>query len=159
VVDQSSALRAGEISSLVSQLTPSEETTVAFGEQPALVDADDSGWTPVTRRTSHTHRERSLSIRSNDINSAPDANNSSEIEYESTIDQAADGMSHEELQASVHRHEAIAAQFCARLARKAVDSYQEETSFGEITPECNTAAHSMSLRQLPCLHPSRAGQR
>jgi hypothetical protein len=65
-------------------------------------------------------------------------------------------MSHEELQASVRCHEAIAAQFRARPARKAVDSYQEEMSFGEITSEHSGPFYEFAPTPVPAPKSRRA---
>ncbi|KAK6987968.1 hypothetical protein R3P38DRAFT_3445810 [Favolaschia claudopus] len=82
-----------------------------------LVDVDDNdgrGWTPVTRKTSRTHREDNESVRSE---SANDDTTPSEkaANTESTVAQATADMSNDELISLARRHEAFAAQLRAKV--------------------------------------------
>ncbi|KAJ6459698.1 hypothetical protein C8R47DRAFT_1081205 [Mycena vitilis] len=67
-------------------------------------DLDDGSWTPVTRRTSRTQRERSSSSRSKST-----AGEVSGTESESIVAQATENMSRDELIALAHRHQFYAA--------------------------------------------------
>ncbi|KAF8144840.1 hypothetical protein K438DRAFT_2029004 [Mycena galopus ATCC 62051] len=87
---------AGSLSLVNTILTPLTS--------PVSENDDDQGWTPVTRKTSHSHRERSGSNQSiHTLNSASDPNAS---DSDSTIDRATHDMSREDLETLARRHEA-----------------------------------------------------
>jgi len=71
VASQPSTVGAGGFSSEMPLLTPSKEDTGVPGDAPALVEDDDGGWTPVTHKTSRTHRENSMSNRGKYTNDCP----------------------------------------------------------------------------------------
>ncbi|KAJ6595366.1 hypothetical protein B0H10DRAFT_1960514 [Mycena sp. CBHHK59/15] len=107
---------AGDDSSEFPSFTRCEEKVGAVGlTEASWVDIDE-GWTPVTRKTSRTHRERrSSSNRSEHTNSNASDSGSSSDESESTVARATNEMSSEELDALVRRHEAILVQYRAAL--------------------------------------------
>ncbi|KAJ7454445.1 hypothetical protein FB451DRAFT_1518061 [Mycena latifolia] len=118
-----SASGAEAISSALPVLTESNAGTGTHDEASASGTFEVGGWTPVTRKTSRSHRERSNSSRKihthnkflSDLSSSePDSGS------ESTVDQATRDLNDDELQVLACRHEQIAAQFRAKMARKAV---------------------------------------
>ncbi|KAJ7131296.1 hypothetical protein C8R44DRAFT_731533 [Mycena epipterygia] len=115
---------AVDYSSELPLLTASEERFDAGGPTSASLVDLDGGWTPVSRRTSRTHRERHISSNRNDsTDGSASESNSSEYETESTIARATNDMSSEHLDALVRRHEAISAQYrAALLARTPVSN-------------------------------------
>ncbi|KAJ7785167.1 hypothetical protein DFH07DRAFT_763773 [Mycena maculata] len=120
-----SAARAGEISSEFPSLTGDVDFGVP-GVAPAPVqNTEDGDWTPVTRKTSRTHRERSGSNRSRHTHNN-NASDSDASESESTVEQATREMSREELATLARRHSVYAAQLRAEMERKSVlESTQE----------------------------------
>ncbi|KAK6977982.1 hypothetical protein R3P38DRAFT_3376954 [Favolaschia claudopus] len=104
---------SGELSSALPSLS---ESRVGV-----LVDVDDNdgrGWTPVTRKTSRTHREDNESVRSESGNddTAPSTTPSEKpATTESTVAQATADMSNDELISLARRHEAFAAQLRAKV--------------------------------------------
>jgi hypothetical protein len=101
-------------------LTMSKERSGVHGALQRVSEAiDDGGWTPVTRKTSRSHRERSNSSgrnehthTHNDIVSTPNTSDT-----ESTA-HATHEMSRDELAVLVHRQEAYLAQLRAEMGRK-----------------------------------------
>ncbi|KAF8131794.1 hypothetical protein K438DRAFT_2131054 [Mycena galopus ATCC 62051] len=134
---------AGDDSSELPLLTMSEEND---GAMAPLLDLDRD-WTPVSRKTSRTHRERQTSLnRSKDTHSSASNSSSSDNESESTVARAMTEMSSEQLNALVRRHEAMTAQYCAALqARTPVPKATSKSpftrsegnapNFGSLTPE------------------------
>ncbi|KAJ7745442.1 hypothetical protein DFH07DRAFT_963334 [Mycena maculata] len=137
-------LGGGENSSALPSLTMSNVDAGVHDE--ASAPGEDGGWTPVTRKTSRSHRERSNSDISNHTNnsnvSAPD-NTTFEPENgsETTMDQATNELSPEELDTLIRRQQNIVEQY---LALKA----QREAS--EDKPEVNvfTDAPSSKVQEL-----------
>ncbi|KAJ7082338.1 hypothetical protein C8R44DRAFT_904960 [Mycena epipterygia] len=115
---------AVDYSSELPLLTASEERFDAGGPTSASLVDLDGGWTPVSRRTSRTHRERHISSNRNDsTDGSASESNSSDYETESTIARATNDMSSEHLDALVRRHEAISTQYrAALLARTPVSN-------------------------------------
>ncbi|KAJ7457025.1 hypothetical protein FB451DRAFT_1275659 [Mycena latifolia] len=117
----------GGFSSGLPILTMSNLDVGAAIESPTMDQDVDEGWTPVTSKTSHSHRERGSSNRSvHTVNSSASASSTSGSESESgtesTVAKATEDLSHSELEAIMRRHEQIAEQFRTRLARKAAPS-------------------------------------
>ncbi|KAJ7711542.1 hypothetical protein B0H16DRAFT_1900564 [Mycena metata] len=113
VVEQSaSAARAGDVSS--ESATPLADSVDwgVLGDLPApRGDANDGGWTPVTRKTARSHRESS--------------------ESESTIARATREMSHEDREALARRHEAYAAQLRG-VSAQATSSDSKESEWSNV---------------------------
>ncbi|KAJ7763153.1 hypothetical protein DFH07DRAFT_770883 [Mycena maculata] len=97
------------------------------------VPGEDGGWTPVTRKTSRSHREHSNSDRSNHTNSdnVSALNNTTfELENgsETTMDQATNELSPEELDTLICRQQNIVEQYLVLKAqREASENAQDET--------------------------------
>ncbi|KAJ7774196.1 hypothetical protein DFH07DRAFT_767399 [Mycena maculata] len=125
-----------EDSSALPSLTMSNVDAGVHDEVSA--PGKDGGWTPVTRKTSRSHRERSNSDRSNHTNndnvSAPD-NTTFEPENgsETTMDQATNELSTEELDTLIRRQQNIVEQCLALKAqREASENAQDETEVNVI---------------------------
>ncbi|KAJ7654896.1 hypothetical protein B0H17DRAFT_1214189 [Mycena rosella] len=104
-----------------------------YGLGSVSFEHEDGGeWTPVTRKTSHSHRERSTSRGKY----TPNNNNSANVsDSESTIEVATDSLSQDELAQLVRRHEAFTAQLRAKLlsnARTPVVANSQEIGAGSI---------------------------
>ncbi|KAK6997281.1 hypothetical protein R3P38DRAFT_3370354 [Favolaschia claudopus] len=116
------SVRAAPSGARISTPSPSGDLSSALpslseSRVGVLVDVDDNdgrGWTPVTRKTSRTHREDNESVRSE---SANDDTTPSEkpANTESTVAQATADMSNDELISLARRHEAFAAQLRAKV--------------------------------------------
>ncbi|KAJ7735836.1 hypothetical protein DFH07DRAFT_967030 [Mycena maculata] len=124
-------LGCGENLSALPSLTMSNVD--AGVHDKASVPREDGGWTPVTRKTSRSHRERSNLDRSNHTNnnnvSAPD-NTTFEPENgsETTMDQATNELSPEELDTLIRRQQNIVEQYLALKAqREASENAQDKT--------------------------------
>ncbi|KAJ7504685.1 hypothetical protein B0H11DRAFT_1905294 [Mycena galericulata] len=142
----SSVSRTGDNSSELPLLTKSDAKPDTPGVAPASDVEDDGDWTPVTRKTSRSHREHS-SIRSKHTNNNSASNSSvSDSESESTFAKATHEMSIEDLDALVRRHEAITAQFRAmRSAREqALGTDQENV---KLDSEGNASGAKNTLRR------------
>ncbi|KAJ7777544.1 hypothetical protein DFH07DRAFT_766303 [Mycena maculata] len=125
-----------EDSSVLPSLTMSNVDTGVHDE--VLAPGEDGGWTPVTHKTSCSHRERSNSDRSNHTNndnvSAPD-NTTFEPENgsETTMDQATNELSPEELDTLIRRQQNIVEQYLALKAqREASENAQDKTEVNVI---------------------------
>ncbi|KAK7030089.1 hypothetical protein R3P38DRAFT_3514146 [Favolaschia claudopus] len=114
----SPARPSGEISSELPSLSESGGAGVLVDvEGPSVVEDDvGRGWTPVTRRTSRTHREDSQSVRSeeHDSNASVPTSVEDKTVTASTVAQATEEMSQPQLVALARRHEAFAAQLRAK---------------------------------------------
>ncbi|KAJ7742178.1 hypothetical protein DFH07DRAFT_964698 [Mycena maculata] len=104
----------------------------------ASAPGEDGGWTPVTHKTSRSHRERSNSDRSNHTNN----NNVSALDNttfepengpETTMDQATNESSPEELDTLIRRQQNIVEQYLTLKAqREASENAQDETEVNVI---------------------------
>ncbi|KAJ7192771.1 hypothetical protein C8J57DRAFT_1265102 [Mycena rebaudengoi] len=136
VASQPSALRAGEHSSELSSAPNEVDFFGAIGDAPAPIEnVDDGGWTPVTRKTSRSHRERSNSSRGNYTHNY--ASDSDASDSESTYARATNEMSNEDLATLARRHEAYATQLREQMARNTVPKYNSDVkgNYRGFTPE------------------------
>ncbi|KAK6978279.1 hypothetical protein R3P38DRAFT_3469860 [Favolaschia claudopus] len=115
---------AGDVSSELPSLLESQVDFGGRGDLPVRGvspvprdSVDDGGWTPVTRKTSHSHRERSISNTSKVTSHSESEMRATKSGTESTVAQATHEMSPEELSTLAHRYEAYAAQLRAEMAR------------------------------------------
>ncbi|KAJ7804715.1 hypothetical protein B0H13DRAFT_2388198 [Mycena leptocephala] len=102
-----SAARTGDTSSELPSLFNDSVDFSVLGTAPAPPENEDNrGWTPVTRKTSRSHREYSkLNRNKYSHNSVSDSSS----ESESTIAQATREMSRDDREALARRHEVYAA--------------------------------------------------
>ncbi|KAK6991998.1 hypothetical protein R3P38DRAFT_3437855 [Favolaschia claudopus] len=99
---------AGEISSELPSLLDSNVDFAVRGEMPVpRGGVDDGGWTPVTRKSSRSHRSDSVGSKDSNIISDRTATKSG---TESTLAQAANNMSKDELLLLANRYAALASQ-------------------------------------------------
>jgi hypothetical protein len=129
-------------------LTASNEYAGAPDELSVPVQDVDRGWTPVTCKTSRSHRERSNSGRRNHTNNKTADNLSSsdsESGDDSTLACTTHKLSQRELQDLMHRHEAIADQYCIKMVQKPAVEH------GEYIPNLKDAIHEngASIIELP----------
>ncbi|KAJ6572594.1 hypothetical protein B0H10DRAFT_1964408 [Mycena sp. CBHHK59/15] len=135
---------AGDDSSELPSFTRSEEKVGAVSLTKASWVDIDEGWTPVTHKTSRTHRERRSSLnRSEHTNSNASDLGSSSDESESTVARTTNEMSSEELDALVRRHEAIIVQYRAALMARTPAS--KATTKGQSTRDEGNAPSIESL--------------
>ncbi|KAJ7139352.1 hypothetical protein C8R44DRAFT_727435 [Mycena epipterygia] len=118
---------AGETSSELTSLLNNSVDYGMLGDAPEPSgDKDAEGWTPVTRGTSQSHRERKSKRKTNTHN-----NDSSSSSDESTIAQATHELSRNELLTLVSCQEAYLAQLRAEFECKPVlaSSQEQDTQF------------------------------
>lgn len=155
----------GEQSSELPLLTQSDEDTDASGEATTSDEDGNGGWTPVTRKTSRSHRERGISSRDNHtINSISDSDASSVSDHEtkSTVAHATDELSPEDLEALVRRHDAIANGFRAQIMRRATPVKSKEEVKSDVTTDVpnarSSASQSAESAPGPAPAPARASE-
>ncbi|KAJ7432702.1 hypothetical protein B0H11DRAFT_2378899 [Mycena galericulata] len=111
-----SAAHTGDTSSELPAMLAGPVDWGVLGDLPAppIETENTGGWTPVTRKTSRSHRERSRSNQNRYThNSFSGLNSDNESTSESTVVQATRELSHEDREALARRYEAFAAQLRA----------------------------------------------